>query len=112
MSTNADPMRVLAESAILRYIGELNGESQLRYREVNLALFPDLDGVLEFENFASVTVDQVAFIRNHWISEKMKHPELDPKIFAHELATKVFAPVIEFGDENATDNHNSEASED
>jgi hypothetical protein len=92
------PIRVLAESAILRYLGELTGDAQARYQEMCNVTFPDMDGIREFENRASVTLSQVEGIRQLWRQEKAKTPRLTPMQFARQNAQEVFSPSIDIPD--------------
>ena len=95
---HGDPVRVLAESAILRYIDELNGEAELRYREINSVIFPEMDGIHEFEIGASVTIEQIDSIRELWAREKRRMPNLSAIDFARDHAQDVFLPGFEIGD--------------
>ncbi len=95
---HGDPIRVLAESAILRYIGELTGNAEARYLEMNSVSFPGLDGIREFEVGASVTVSQVEGIRQLWKAAKTMNPRLTPMEFARDNAQEVFYPSIEVCD--------------
>ena len=91
-------IRVLAESAILRYIDELTGDAEIRYQEVNSVCFPGMDGIGEFEVGASVTVAQVEGIRELWKAERSKDPGLAAIEFARDNAQGVFYPGIELSD--------------
>jgi hypothetical protein len=95
---HGDPIRVLAESAILRYIGELTGDAEVRYQEINAVCFPGMDGIGEFEVGASVTVPQIEGIRELWKNEKLKNPSLTAIQFARDNAQGVFYPGIEIGE--------------
>lgn len=95
---HGDPIRVLAESAILRYIGELTGDAEIRYHEINSVCFPGMDGIGEFEVGASVTVTQVEGIRELWKVEIRKNASLTPMEFARDNAQGVFYPGVEICD--------------
>jgi hypothetical protein len=95
---HGDPIRVLAESAILRYIDELTGDAEARYHEMNSVCFPGMDGIGEFEVGASVTVAQVEGIRQLWMAEKTKNARLTPMEFARANAQEVFYPEVEVCD--------------
>lgn len=92
---HGDPIRVLAESAILRYLGELTGDAEARYEEMNNVTFPGMDGIREFEARASVTVAQVEGIRRLWEAEHTENPRLTPMEFARDNAQGVFYAAIE-----------------
>lgn len=94
----ANPVRVLAESAILRYIGELTGEAESRYQAINGVCFPGMDGIGEFEVGASVTVSQMEGIRALWKTEKANNAHLSPMEFARANAQGAFYPGIEICD--------------
>jgi hypothetical protein len=92
------PIRVLAESAILRYIGELTGDAEIRYQEVNSVCFPGMDGIGEFEVGASVTIPQIEGIQQLWAAERAKNPGITTVEFARDNAQGVFYPGIDVGD--------------
>jgi hypothetical protein len=95
---HGNPIRVLAESAILRYIGELRGDAEIRYQEMNRVCFPDMDGIGEFEVGASVTLAQIEGIQKLWRAEKATNPGLTPTTFARDNAQGVFCSGIEICD--------------
>ena len=95
---HGNPVRVLAESEILRYIGELTGDAETRYRKINSVSLPAMAGVGEFEVGASVTIAQIDFIRELWAKEKRRNPSLTAVDFARDNAQSVFLPGIEICD--------------
>jgi hypothetical protein len=87
--------RVLAESYILRTIGELDQAAEARlmaaieggpYQNANEAL--DV-----FEAEESVTVDHVEWVQETWRSRKAENSNADPQAFAAEVANDVFSEV-------------------
>ena len=98
VAKHGNPLRVLAESAILRYLGELKDDAEIRYCEINAVAFPGMDGIGEFEVGASVTVSQIEGIREFWKSEKANNPQLTAMTFARNYAQSVFASGIDICD--------------
>jgi hypothetical protein len=93
-----NPLRVLAESAILRYIGELTGDAELRYAEISRVTFPGADGIGEFEIRAGVTIAQMNSIQELWAKEKRQNSSLTAIEFARDNAQGVFLHSIEICD--------------
>jgi hypothetical protein len=90
-----NPIRVFAESAILRMIGELTGDAETRFRELNRVCYPlGGDGVGALTDYASVTVAQVDWIRRQWQAEKARNPNLTPIEFARDNARDFFHPNV------------------
>jgi hypothetical protein len=92
---HGDPNRVFVESAILRLIGELHGDAEARYREMNDVMFPDADGIDETMNFASVTNAQVKWIRDLWQKERAKKRGVKAVDFARKKAHDFVYPEID-----------------
>lgn len=97
-----NPIRVFAESAILRLIGELTGDAEKRFRELNAACYSgDLDGIDDLTTYASMTISQVEGLRKHWHEVKSKNPNLKPTDFSRDFACDFFYPNLDVPEPNS-----------
>lgn len=98
MSDADDPYaeyRVLAESSVLRTIGELDAAAEARVMAACAgAPYQNADEAIdEFEASESLTVAHVEWMQETWRSRKAEDPDANPQAFAAEVANDVYSEI-------------------
>lgn len=91
----AGPVRILAESCVLRHIGRLDEAAQARVLEaVSGGPYTTADEALDdFEGSESLTQAHVEWIKTTWSERQQRTPPQPPEAFAAEVAGQVFTDL-------------------